>query len=369
MFKALESYLYQQYLCTKMLGDTQKTYLTKSSKRAAERYLDAQRWLLREGVFCSFYFAWGLNAKHADLSGYIGRREFLKLKALAEKEILRQNQLEGFNYEVLTKDKFVAGSYLEANGIPCVPQHGIMVRGEYQSIEKDQRGLVDLFEHERELFFKSVSLEAGDGVINARLSGPEVIVEERHHAWHEFLSRLRDGVWSVQSKVVSHEAIRTVNSSALNTTRIVTIRRGLGPAYLTGFQAFATGNATMDSWGKGSVYVGIDIASGCLKEHGFHNLAEPVQSVSTCHPDSGIVFKGYRIPYLLEAVELCLRAHRLYYNNFVIGWDVAITDSGPVIVEANEKPGMNAVQCVDGGLRKKILECYEKLIATTKEDR
>jgi hypothetical protein len=40
--------------------------------------------------------------------------------------------------------------------------------------------------------------------------------------------------------------------------------------------------------------------------------------------------------------------------NFVIGWDVAITDEGPMIVEANEKPGMNVVQCLDGGLRRRI---------------
>ncbi len=30
-----------------------------------------------------------------------------------------------------------------------------------------------------------------------------------------------------------------------------------------------------------------------------------------------------------------------------------LTDDGPIIVEANEKPGLNAVQFLDGGCREK----------------
>jgi len=148
----------------------------------------------------------------------------------------------------------------------------------------------------------------------------------------------------------------------LNTTRIVTIMNGTEPEYLSGFQAFATNDSTNDSWNTGSVYVGIDPENNCLKEFGYYSLHVKNKSLCTSHPDSGIVFKGYKIPFLKEAVELCLKAHQLLYFNFVIGWDVAITDKGPVIVEANEKPGMNAVQCVDGGLKRKIMQNASKYI-------
>jgi hypothetical protein len=149
-----------------------------------------------------------------------------------------------------------------------------------------------------------------------------------------------------------------VNATALNTTRILTILNGKDPAYLTGFQSFATGNAEIDSWGHGSVYVGFNYRESVLKGLGFYHPAVKKYARVETHPDSGIKFDGYFIPYLNESVELCLKAHRLLYNNFIIGWDVVITDEGPLILEANEKPGMNAVQCIDGGLRYRIKEYY-----------
>jgi len=41
---------------------------------------------------------------------------------------------------------------------------------------------------------------------------------------------------------------------------------------------------------------------------------------------------------------------------------VAITDSGPLIIEANEKPGMNVAQALNGGLRQKIVERADKIL-------
>ncbi|HNX00779.1 MAG TPA: sugar-transfer associated ATP-grasp domain-containing protein, partial [Candidatus Cloacimonadota bacterium] len=91
-----------------------------------------------------------------------------------------------------------------------------------------------------------------------------------------------------------------------------------------------------------------------LKKYGYYNLSIPDKSIALEHPDSHIPFEGYSIPYMKDAIELCTKAHRLLFFNFLVGWDVAITDEGPIIVEANEKPGMNIVQAMDGGLKAKI---------------
>jgi hypothetical protein len=137
---------------------------------------------------------------------------------------------------------------------------------------------------------------------------------------------------------------------------------GEKPVYLAGFQSFATNKATTDSWSKGSVYVGIDNESLCLKEFGYYNLDVRDKSLVLEHPDSRIAFKGYTVPFLKDAIDLCLKAHNLFYFHFVIGWDVAITNKGPVIVEANEKPGMNAVQCIDGGLHVAVKQNAERYL-------
>jgi hypothetical protein len=50
------------------------------------------------------------------------------------------------------------------------------------------------------------------------------------------------------------------------------------------------------------------------------------------HPDTGVRFEGHAVPFYEEAVALCRR--------FLIGWDVAITPRGPLILEPNLFPGL-----------------------------
>ena len=53
-------------------------------------------------------------------------------------------------------------------------------------------------------------------------------------------------------------------------------------------------------------------------------------------------------------IDLLIQMYINIIIYIIIGQYIAITDDGPIIVEANVKPGMNAVQCVDGGLMHKF---------------
>lgn len=62
------------------------------------------------------------------------------------------------------------------------------------------------------------------------------------------------------------------------------------------------------------------------------------------HPVTGVPFKGLKIPYWQETIEMMKRAVPLAKQISNIGWDVAITEDGPVIIEANTIPGFNTAQ-------------------------
>jgi len=55
------------------------------------------------------------------------------------------------------------------------------------------------------------------------------------------------------------------------------------------------------------------------------------------HPVTGISLDGFVIPYWRESIELVSAAQRYFKSLRTLGWDVALTDSGPVIVEANAR--------------------------------
>lgn len=55
------------------------------------------------------------------------------------------------------------------------------------------------------------------------------------------------------------------------------------------------------------------------------------------HPDTGIAFDGFRLPHWAEAIELARNGQRVFPQLPTLGWDIALTESGPLIIEANAR--------------------------------
>lgn len=67
-----------------------------------------------------------------------------------------------------------------------------------------------------------------------------------------------------------------------------------------------------------------------------------------CHPQTGATFSDALVPFWREARELVLEAHRKAFPRFVfLGWDVAITADGPILIETNSGPGFSLHQLLD----------------------
>jgi len=311
-------------------------------------------WQIKEGEFNTMYYAMGLDQRGSKQSDYFGRRSFLRIKEKTERKLREKAGCEAVNYESITKDKFYANSILMANGLPCIQNYALISGPSLIFPDRREENIKSILAFTDFFFIKSIVLEAGEDVFRCRIINFSVEVNSQLYDWNSFKTLLGNKKWVVQKQYNSNETLKKINSSALNTTRIVTIQNDKEPEYLCGFQGFAVGNALTDSWSHGSVYVGINVEEECLKEYGLTSVSDKRQGLLKSHPDSGIKFGGYLIPYLKNAIDLCIKAHRLLYFNFIIGWDVAITDKGPLIVEANEKPGMNVAQSLNGGLKKKI---------------
>lgn len=359
----LKRFVSDPVLAYRYLSGKAKAYHHGIGKPAGRMLKELCSWWLREGEFNTNYYAFGLNLKGSRQRDFIGRKTFLKNKRRVEAGLRSLAGCGNIAYDAITKDKFYASSIFSANGIRCLPTLAVIHMGELVFPAGRRDGVRGLLRLPDGFFVKNTVLESGSGVYRCRSIDGKIEVNGELREFGAFEETLGNKVWVVQRQFRSHEQIRKVNASALNTTRIVTILNGIEPEYLCGFQGFATGQALTDSWSQGSVYVGIEPGLECLKEHGITSIGDPRPGLLREHPDSKVVFAGYPIPFLKEAIELCITAHRLLFFNFVIGWDVAITDEGPLIVEANERPGMNVAQCLEGGLRRRIEKCAAECLS------
>jgi hypothetical protein len=114
----------------------------------------------------------------------------------------------------------------------------------------------------------------------------------------------------IQERIYNHyDLIRFSGTRALQTARLVTWLRSDG-------EVIDAVNGTLGS------------ALGPGQEgFGFRVVAE--------HPTTGATIDGFQLPYWREARELVCRAARLFRPLRTIGWDVALTSSGPVLIEDN----------------------------------
>lgn len=156
--------------------------------------------------------------------------------------------------------------------------------------------------------------------------------------------------WVVQTQVKQHPRLATINPHTSNTVRVVTHVKDDG-AIQVPFSVVRFGRLgnMVDNWAHGGISVGICVANGEMGR----GIIKPKHGGRwvEAHPDTAIGFAGTKVPKWNETVELCKRAARLFPGVRSIGWDVIVTDEGPVILEANEEWDLIMVQVhTDGWL-------------------
>jgi len=333
-----------------------KVIFSGKEKKSIVKFLDQIKWLLKEHQYNNYYYLYGLNNKGNNQNLYFGKRQFTKLNQRVTRELNKRNGLT-FGSAILTKDKFYATSILKSQSIPVVENLGL-ISGGTLILANDSIFSIDQVpkQFNTPFFIKNTLLEYNDGILYVEkiYEGNSYIVNGKKLCFEDIKNIINKGNWVIQKPEVSCHSIRKVNDSALNTTRIVTIIKEGQPEYIGGFQAFATHRKKTDCWGKGAIYVGFDPEKEKLYKYGYYHPDLNNKGIVEKHPDSNITFNNYKINGIKEAIRLCKNAHRYFYYTPIIGWDVAITDNGPKILEVNENPGMNALQAINSNIKMKL---------------
>jgi len=153
----------------------------------------------------------------------------------------------------------------------------------------------------------------------------------------------------VQPALTNHEALRGYTNGALSTIRFMTVRDADKPSQpLMAALRMPTGDAIADNFDLGGVAAPIDLNTGICGK-GIRKKGQlPPDTINT-HPDTGAEISGLMIPYWSECLALTCRAHDLINAQVpVIGWDVAVLEHGPILIEPNHLPCHNLAQMPGG---------------------
>jgi len=151
-----------------------------------------------------------------------------------------------------------------------------------------------------------------------------------------------------QEVMEQHALLSKIHPNAINTLRVDTYIDPMGETHiLSSLMRFGTGTSITDNSSSGGIFVSVDTQKGVLTGIGKQNLTAGGGEY-VAHPDSGIVFDGYTIPFFEQVKKLAKKAVN-HFPNRIIGWDIAIGPNRPYLIEGNPDPSLHMSDMAYGG--------------------
>jgi len=224
--------------------------------------------------------------------------------------------------EIWDKGEFVRDCV--RNGLPTIP-----VLAEW----RDGRLVVLVDEWPREVYSKPATGYCGIGVRAWKDARKEL---------ERFLATQGDAV--VQPRVFNHPDLAGLSNGSLCTIRFNGCRTPAGGVeLLLPALRMPVGESAVDNFHQGNLVAPVDLETGCVglavRRDG-DGVVWPVER----HPDTGQRIEGTLLPWIDQAVDLCRRAHEVFSDRPLVGWDVAISADGPLLVEGNHIFGSDVPQ-------------------------
>lgn len=149
----------------------------------------------------------------------------------------------------------------------------------------------------------------------------------------------------IQWAARNHHDLLDLSAGALSTIRMLSCRNEAGDHEVTDAALRMSVNpaSAVDNFHAGGIAAAVDIASGRLGRATDLGTG-PDFKWHDVHPLTGAPISGRRLPMWREAVELAVQAHRAFSDYALVGWDIAILEDGPCVIEGNRGPDVDIHQ-------------------------
>ena len=149
--------------------------------------------------------------------------------------------------------------------------------------------------------------------------------------WWEKNANMSSG-FLLESHLEQHPAMAELNGSSLNTIRIWVMAEANEWRVLGAYLRVGRKGSQVDNNSSGGIACQVELATGKIRE--VFDPVYPGNSIIT-HPDSAVALLGFQIPFWQEAMELAGQAVAAFPQMNLAGLDMAITPTGPFIIELN----------------------------------
>ncbi len=245
-------------------------------------------------------------------------------------------------YHILLDDKILFHDVMRMYGLP-VPERFFVYQGGFfrrnSSIVNDAEvdEIISNITDDR-VFIKRFRGGAASGVSLAIRKDGAFYTEDGWRLSAEMIrQKFGNENYIFEKQLKQDSVLAMLNPDTVNTCRVLTYKDKIISCSIR----VGRKGSYVDNAAKGGIVLSLDMNTGRIEEWGLreYDLTKYYE-----HPDTKIVFKDYEVPQWPAIKNLVEKTIKLlpYYNS--VGFDVATTEDGPVIIEINTGTGVYASQ-------------------------
>jgi len=324
------------------------TYYPERPQKSSFRILcDQLGHVFKYGYTNDEYYYYGLDVKGSNCNDFI-----CEIWSLDNLVYYQNNHPYGikvpldhdYSYNGCLRDKWVFALLMNEFGIPTPKTIGLIKNKRFTRPGELSQPLSEIKKKDMDVMVKPIEVNGGEGIFHLKVKDGVMTVGGKTITVEQLGNKVGNGIFIVQSFIDNqHEGMKKLFPGAVNTLRITLVQNGKGDSELLGVMCMMGAHgAECSNWHFGGVCANVK-SDGTVDKYGYSMSDKRV----TKHPDSGVVFEGYKIPYYDEAVALAKRCMKSFYGLKSVGWDIAITTNGPIVIEGNDDWGLAAHQMVE----------------------
>lgn len=288
--------------------------ISKNNNNKSKLYIkfDLFRNFLKRGVGYTDYFRGDyINLTEAEKDTFVTAKSFYKVI----------HSLNNDEYTCIFHDKLLFNEFFRD-----------YLKRDFINLKKcSKQDFLDFLNIHSIVFAKDPLGECGHGITRIEVSE----VNDKDKLYNELKENKQ---YLVEEEIIQSEALNEINPSCVNSFRIVTL--------VNNGQSYVLANALRVNQDCTNVI-------GCTNDLYFSfaedgtidsNVVDDYGNTYVKHPLTGKKFSDVKVEDVKEALELCKKAALEIPEVRYVGWDVAFSINGPVIVEGNEYPGYGILQ-------------------------
>ena len=133
--------------------------------------------------------------------------------------------------------------------------------------------------------------------------------------------------------IVQHPKMSSLNPSSINTLRPISFFKD-GHVYFLDIYIRIGAGGLVDNFCDGGMVAPVDIDTGIVK----YSAVDENLNDYYAHPITGAIIPGFQVPFFDEAKKMVVEAASRIPELRYVGWDIAITEKGPSLIEGNVFP-------------------------------